>query len=93
MSNLFKVYLESIDKYFVRHIQHQKDKYNYGDTVDKDRLMALFLNRYKNMCTKEKWISKPHEDQKIVTLSSELENMKDKISNWQNYLKQNRHQR
>ena len=52
-------------------------KYNYGDSIDKDNLMMLALNKYIHLCTKDKWLAKSHEDQQIVALSTELENMKD----------------
>ena len=39
--------------------------------------MTLDINKYKNMCIKDKWISKSHKEQNIVALSIEIENMKD----------------
>ena len=41
--------------------QNQKDKYDNGKNIDEDKLMTLFLNKYKNLCTKEKWPSKSTE--------------------------------
>ena len=58
MSNLFKGYIAAGDKEFVRYIQHQKDTYDYGENIDKDKLMALELNKYKNLCIKDKWPAK-----------------------------------
>ena len=33
--------------------------YNYynGDNIDKDNLMTMVLNKYKNICTKDKWLA------------------------------------
>ena len=50
-SNLFKGYIEAGDKSFVRYIQHQKDKYGYGEDIDKYKLVTLALNKYENLCT------------------------------------------
>ena len=46
MSNLFKRYLVEEYKYFVSYIQHQKNKHDNDDNIDKDKLMALALNKY-----------------------------------------------
>ena len=43
---------------FVRYIQHQKDKYNNEYNIWKDKLMKLALNKYENICTKDKWLAK-----------------------------------
>ena len=46
--------------------------------------MTLALNKYKNLCTKYNWLAKSHEEQQIVTISEELDKMKDasiKLSN------------
>ena len=52
------------------------DKYDNGDSIDKDSLMMLALNKYINVCTKDKWLSKSHEEQHIVALSTEMEKIK-----------------
>ena len=46
MPNLFKGYLAAGREYFVKHTQYQKDKYGYGENIDKDKLMMLALNKY-----------------------------------------------
>ena len=56
--------------------QNQKDKYDNGKNIDEDKLMTLFLNKYKNLCTKDKWLAKSHEEQHITALSAELDNIK-----------------
>ena len=52
--NLLKGYLAAGDKYLVSYIRHQKNNYGNRYNIDKYKLMALALNKYKNMCTKEK---------------------------------------
>ena len=76
MSNLFKGYISAGDKEFVSLTQHQKYKYDYWDNTYKDKLMMLALNKYKNLCTKDKWLAKSHEEQRITALSAELDNIK-----------------
>ena len=71
MSNLFKVYLAAGEKHFVSYIQHQNDKYDDRYNIYKDKVMTLDINKYKNRCTKEKWIYKSHEEKQIVGLSAE----------------------
>ena len=61
MPNLFKGYLAAGREYFVKHTQYQKDKYGYGENIDKDKLMTLALNNYKNLSTKEKCLAKSSE--------------------------------
>ena len=58
------------DKGFLRYIQHFKDKYNDGHNIDKDKFMMLALNKHKNLCNKDKWLSKSPEEQQIVALST-----------------------
>ena len=61
MSNLFNGYLAAGDKGFVIYIQHLNDKYDERDNIYKDKLMMLALKKYKNMCTKDKWLSNSPE--------------------------------
>ena len=46
VSNLFKGYLAEGYKQFMRYIQHQKDKCDDGNNIDKYNLMVLALNKY-----------------------------------------------
>ena len=75
MSNLFKEYLAAGEKDFFSYIQHQKDKYDYGENIDKDRLMTLALNKYGNLCTKGKWLVKSPEQQHNMAVSAEQDKM------------------
>ena len=61
MSNLFNGYLAAGDKGFVIYTQHLNDKYDERDNIYKDKLMMLALKKYKNMCTKDKWLSNSPE--------------------------------
>ena len=61
MSNLFKGYLTSEDKYFASYIQHKKGNHDNGENIDTDRLMILALKNYKNLFTKDNWLSKSPE--------------------------------
>ena len=87
MSNLCKGFLSAGDKTFLRYIQHQKDKYDYGKNIYKDKLMMLVLNNYENMCTKDKCLAKSPEQQQVVALSTELEKMKDTNIQLKKFLK------
>ena len=49
--------------------------------------MTLDINKYETMCTKYKWIAKPHREQQIVDLSVELDNIKDNNLKWSKVLK------
>ena len=69
MSNLSKVYKSAVHKEFVSYIQHQKYKFNGGENIYKDKLMELVINKYKNMCTKYKWLADSTEEQYIVVIS------------------------
>ena len=77
MSKLFRGYLVAGYKYFVRYIKHQKDKYDDGENIDKDKWITLDLNKYKTLCTEDKWLDKSPEEQLIMALYAELEKMKD----------------
>ena len=50
--NLFKGYLKEGYTEFVRYIKHKKDKCVDGEDIDKNKLMNLTANKYKNICTK-----------------------------------------
>ena len=39
--------------------------------------MTLALNKYKNICTEDKWLGKFPEEKKIVDQSSEMKKVKD----------------
>ena len=54
-------------------MKHQNYKYDNGECIDKDKLMTLALNKYENLCTKDKWLGKSSEEEKIFTLSYKLE--------------------
>ena len=73
---MFKGYLDPGDKDFTRYIQHQNNKHNNGEKIDKDKFMKLALNKYKHIFTKDKWLAKSPEEQHFVELSKELEKMK-----------------
>ena len=70
VSNVFKGYVEAQDKEFVRYVQHQNDKYENSDNIHKDKLITLTLNKYENLCTKEKWLDNLPKEEHIVALSS-----------------------
>ena len=38
--------MATVDKKFVRYIQHQKDKYDDGENIDTYKLMLLALKKY-----------------------------------------------
>ena len=46
ISKLSKVYMATVDKKFVRYIQHQKDKYDDGENIETYKLMLLALKKY-----------------------------------------------
>ena len=47
MSSLLKGYLTAGEKESVTYIQHQKNKYEDRDNIDKDKFMMLALKKYK----------------------------------------------
>ena len=71
----------------MRYIQHQNDKYNNGNKIDMDNLMALALNNYANLCTKYKWLANSPKQQHIVAISTELDNIKDNNIKLANFFK------
>ena len=75
--SLFKGYLLSGDKHYVRYMHQQKDKYDYGQNIEKDNLITLVFNNYDNICKKYKCIANFLEEDQIVALSSELNKIKD----------------
>ena len=77
MSNLFKGFLVAGDKYFMIYIQNQKDNYDNGDNIYKDKLMTPDFNKEKHICTKDRWLAKSHAEEQIVGISSELKKIKD----------------
>ena len=69
------------------YIQQQKYKHSDVKNIDKDKWMLLALNKYKNMCTEEKWLAKSPEEQQIVAIYEELEKMKDTNLKYVNAIK------
>ena len=45
----------------MRYIKQQKDKYDDGDNIEKDKLIKLALNKYEYMGTKDKWLANSYE--------------------------------
>ena len=39
--------------------------------------MMLAFNKYRHLCTKEKWLSKSYEEKNIMVILAEMDNMKD----------------
>ena len=76
--NIFKGYLNCSDKNFVEYIYRKKDLYEEGGIVTVDSLMHDALNKYENIKLEGKWNALSPEQEKILTLTAQFEQIKDK---------------
>ena len=77
--NLFKAYLLVPDVTFKKYIQKQKDDYDDGDDkVTENVFMAKGSLRHKILVKKGKYNVPTKEEQKIIDLSAEFEDLKNK---------------
>ena len=76
--NLFKGYLSCSDRKFTEYINRKKDHYEEGGNLTVDSLMHDALNKYKNIRLEGKWNSLSPEQEKILTLTAQFEDLKDK---------------
>ena len=76
--NLFKGYLSCSDRSFTEYIHRKKDIYEEGGNVTVDTLMHDALNKYKNIKLEGKWNSLTPEQEKLLTLTAEFQELKDK---------------
>ena len=76
--NLFKGYLNCSDRNFTEYILRKKDIYEEGGNVTVDTLMHDALNKYKNIKLEGKWNSLTPEQEKLLTLTAEFQELKDK---------------
>ena len=77
MTNLFKGYLAASDKKFVSYIEIEKNKYDDGEDVTWEGLMAKALNKYTVLKQANQWNALSHEEEQIVALTSEVQSLKD----------------
>jgi len=78
LGNLFKGYKTCTDKQFTDYIQRKKDLYEEGEAIDEDSLMIDALNKVNSIKKEGQWNTLSPEQEKLVTLTSQFEQLKDK---------------
>ena len=79
--NLFTGYLSSSDKTFVSYIDRKLEDYEDGRKLTSDQLMLMARQKYDLLKEKGLWNSPSAADEKILALSAELKQVKDKLGN------------
>lgn len=74
--NLFKAYLSTNDKEFVRYIHAKKDSYDEGNNTSPDELMNLASNKYKLLKQSGKWEAPDANEEKLIALQTEIQKLK-----------------
>jgi hypothetical protein len=74
--NLFQAYRVAKDKEFRDYIKSKERAFNEGTSISPEVLMQLALNEYKRASEANSWGLPSDEEQKIVTLTSLVENLK-----------------
>jgi hypothetical protein len=77
MIKLFKGYMAASDSEFVRYIKTKKDAYDDSGDLTSEALMTLALNNYEMLNKQDAWNAKSIKQEQIVTLSAELQKIKD----------------
>jgi len=78
LGNLFKGYKSCTDKQFTDYIQRKKDLYEEGEAIDEDSLMIDALNKFNSIKKEGQWNALSPEQEKLVTLTAQFEQLKDK---------------
>jgi hypothetical protein len=78
LTNLFKAYLNVSDEAFVRYIELKKIAFEDGQNIKPDALMSLALNKYATLKQQGKWKALTPTDEKLVALSAQFNDIKDK---------------
>jgi hypothetical protein len=78
LTNLFKAYLNVSDEAFVRYIELKKIAFEDGQEIKPDALMSLALNKYATLKQQGKWKALTPTDEKLVALSAQFKEIKDK---------------
>jgi hypothetical protein len=78
LGNLFKGYKSCTDKQFTDYVQRKKDLYEEGQDIDEDSLMIDALNKYNSIKKEGQWNALTPEQEKLVTLTAQFEQLKDK---------------
>ena len=75
MVNVFRGLKACSDTTFVRYITRKEDDYNEGQDVTVDALLDFAGNKYKSLIEAGEFIQPTDEQQKIVTLTAQLEKL------------------
>ena len=76
--NLFKAYQVASDREFVISINTKQDKYDDGYNISPDELITSALNKFKILRKDNKGNSMYLEQEKIISLASVVDKLKDK---------------
>ena len=62
LTNLFKAYIAVKDTCFIDYVNEKLSRYEEGEPMEADQLMALTANKYKNMMIQNQWEApSPHD--------------------------------
>ena len=79
--HLFKSYMLIKDKAFNQFILNKKEKFEEGDpSITPQALMDIALNKFNTLKQNKTWKLKTPEEEKIIALTAQLKEAKDKIS-------------
>ena len=78
---LFKLYLIIKDKVFNQFIVNKKEKFGEGDpSITLQVLMDMALNKYNMLKQSKTWKVKTPEEEKLIALTAQLKEAKEKIT-------------
>jgi hypothetical protein len=75
LTNLFKGYLTSSDKVFVKYIIGKQEQYEEGKHIEPVALMGLADIKFKTLVQKGQWNAPTPEEEKILALETQVKTM------------------
>jgi len=90
LTNLFRAYVACSDSTFVKYVTDIQTKWEDGEDLTPEKLMARVSNKYKIMKTKEVWNAPSAEQKKLVALEAKISELKKRYKNKRAKLDQNK---
>ena len=78
--DLFKALLTSKNEVFHRFIQRKKDDWETGTDITPDELISEAVTKYNNMVENKTWKMKEADDSKLVALTTQVKELKEKLN-------------
>ena len=79
--NLFKGYMACSDQEFVQYVKRKQDAFEEGAAIEPDQLMKNTADKYKTLLQRGTWNAPDANEEKILTLQTEIKKLKRKTTN------------